>query len=282
MSPIGEPLEAVRSVSELLVVLHDAMRCHKAINDDCNVLHRDVSDNNILVVRKGKDGNDVHGLLIDFDCAIKRSALRRFGRPERTGTLPFMSIGNLSNSSVPRTMLDDWESLLYLVCWYGTFGINNNCTDLECSHNINKWCAGNDNDIADQKQSDLTNIVNFGNRIVNGFGKHDSNPGDSVILKKLAIHLHKFLFFNPKLGTPLDRPHHGTRTHLKNDDDDDIFLWNKKGRTSHKGRSAARAIKDVEPPSEPVDPFEMRVEKEEDIAEDLLSILEYYADLVRK
>ncbi|KAJ2089728.1 hypothetical protein IW138_003184 [Coemansia sp. RSA 986] len=128
MEPIGEPLNTSRSASELIAVLYDAMHCHKALSDECTILHRDISENNILVVR---DGSDVHGLLIDFDCALDRSAEKPPGRPERTGTLPFMSIGNLANSEIPRTMLDDWESLLYLVCWYDFGKHDSNAGDSE-------------------------------------------------------------------------------------------------------------------------------------------------------
>ncbi|KAJ1781708.1 hypothetical protein LPJ59_006986 [Coemansia sp. RSA 2399] len=172
-------------------------------------------------------------------------------------------------------MLDDWESLLYLVCWYGTFGINNNCTDQKCCHDINEWCAGSDNKIADQKRLDLSTVDNFGNRIVNDFGKHDSNDGDSEILKGLATDLHMALFFN----LDLDSPYHGTQIPIKMLSFG--YLRNKKGRAGHKDRSTVKATKDAEPPSEPVDPFEMRVKREEDIAEELLNILEYYAGLAR-
>ncbi|KAJ2618489.1 hypothetical protein GGI26_006536, partial [Coemansia sp. RSA 1358] len=122
MSPVGEPLETVRSVRELLIVLRDAMKCHFEIFTKCKILHRDISNNNILVVR-GRKGK-IHGLLIDFDCAIDSSLVGSNRRPERTGTLPFMSVANLENLPFERTMLDDWESLLYLVCWLGSYGIN--------------------------------------------------------------------------------------------------------------------------------------------------------------
>ncbi|KAJ1786851.1 hypothetical protein LPJ59_005847 [Coemansia sp. RSA 2399] len=101
-----------------------------------------------------------------------------------------------------------------------------------------------DNAIVDQKRSYLNTIENFRDRIVNGFGYHDSNTGDSEILKGLATNLHMALFFNPDLDT--------------------------------------EGTEDAETPSEPVDPFEMRVEKEKDMTEDLLNIFEYYVDLACK
>ncbi|KAJ2882748.1 hypothetical protein IWW38_005620, partial [Coemansia aciculifera] len=72
MSSMGERLGTVRDVKEFVTVLYDAMRCHHAIVEHCRILHRDISDNNILVVRKGDE--PVRGLLIDFDCAVNIDA----------------------------------------------------------------------------------------------------------------------------------------------------------------------------------------------------------------
>ncbi|KAJ2252240.1 hypothetical protein GGI13_003398 [Coemansia sp. RSA 455] len=121
MSQIGQRLHTLESVDEFITVVCDVMRCHNAIFKYCHILYRDISDNNILVIKQ--DGI-ARGLLIDFDCAIDTS-IEKAGttRPEMTGTLPFMSINNLSESNVKRTVLDDYESLLYLVCWSATLGI---------------------------------------------------------------------------------------------------------------------------------------------------------------
>ncbi|KAJ2546563.1 hypothetical protein GGH95_006816, partial [Coemansia sp. RSA 1836] len=121
MSTIGEPLRGVRGVKEFVTVLHDAMQCHYAIAKHCQILHRDISENNVLVVRQ-EDGA-VRGLLIDFDCAIDIDEEKTGARGEMTGTYPFMSLNNLSRSEVKRTSLDDWESMLYLLCLYATMGL---------------------------------------------------------------------------------------------------------------------------------------------------------------
>ncbi|PIA14240.1 hypothetical protein COEREDRAFT_47341, partial [Coemansia reversa NRRL 1564] len=64
MHGIGEPLKCVKSIPELIIVIRDVMRCHRAILDHCSILHRDISPNNILVSR---DNGTVRGMLIDFD-----------------------------------------------------------------------------------------------------------------------------------------------------------------------------------------------------------------------
>ncbi|KAJ2506547.1 hypothetical protein H4217_009000 [Coemansia sp. RSA 1939] len=51
MSPVGEPLKTAKSFDELIAVLADAMFCHDAVWSRCGILHRDISDNNTLVVR---------------------------------------------------------------------------------------------------------------------------------------------------------------------------------------------------------------------------------------
>ncbi|KAJ1661539.1 hypothetical protein EV178_006552, partial [Coemansia sp. RSA 1646] len=61
-------------------------------------------------------------MLIDFDHAIcedDKDAVRHF---ERTGTLPFMSVNNLEGGKLEHSLLDDWESLIYILCWIGTYG----------------------------------------------------------------------------------------------------------------------------------------------------------------
>ncbi|KAJ1727526.1 hypothetical protein LPJ61_004521, partial [Coemansia biformis] len=122
MSPIGRPLQTINTVDELIVVVHDVMCAHAAILEHCRILHRDISINNILI--RG-EGAQIVGMLIDFDYAVRTGgATGGQQNPDRTGTPPFMSIGNLELSSVERTALDDWESLIYILCWLGTIGIN--------------------------------------------------------------------------------------------------------------------------------------------------------------
>ncbi|KAI7827783.1 hypothetical protein BX661DRAFT_182443 [Kickxella alabastrina] len=43
---------------------------------------------------------------------------------EHIGTLNFMSVNNLEGNSNKRTELDDWEALIYVLVWLGTFGLN--------------------------------------------------------------------------------------------------------------------------------------------------------------
>ncbi|KAJ2505129.1 hypothetical protein H4217_009289 [Coemansia sp. RSA 1939] len=96
------------------------MRCRWQIIKECSILHRDVSLSNMLVCRD--DDGSVHGMLIDFDHAVDIDAKEQLIHAERTGTLQFMSVNNLARSHPRQTALDDWESMLYILCWAGTYG----------------------------------------------------------------------------------------------------------------------------------------------------------------
>ncbi|KAJ2560369.1 hypothetical protein IW140_006664, partial [Coemansia sp. RSA 1813] len=118
MKGVGKPLKELENVFELICVMADAMECHWEIYQRCKILHRDISTNNILFSGRG---SKIKGMLIDFDHAIcedDKDAVRHF---ERTGTLPFMSINNLEGGKTEHSLLDDWESLLFILCWIGTY-----------------------------------------------------------------------------------------------------------------------------------------------------------------
>ncbi|KAJ2781126.1 hypothetical protein H4R18_003068 [Coemansia javaensis] len=127
MSPVGSSIDNVGKEPSLIVVLEEAMRCHDGIFWECGILHGDISENNILAV-SDMAGGPPRGLLIDLDYAVQMDQVDVGAQPERVGTLPYMSIGNIAGTRAARTRLDDWESLLYLVCWLGTTGL----TQEEC------------------------------------------------------------------------------------------------------------------------------------------------------
>ncbi|KAJ2877726.1 hypothetical protein FB639_003639 [Coemansia asiatica] len=120
-TPIGLPISKANSVYDMLVIFADVMRCHYAIYKECKILHRDISIGNIMF-RRTDEG--VSGLLIDFDHSKDEEEDGGATHDMRTGTLPFMSINSLENNHTKRNVLDDWESLIYILCWIGTYGYN--------------------------------------------------------------------------------------------------------------------------------------------------------------
>ncbi|KAJ2104197.1 hypothetical protein GGI09_000244 [Coemansia sp. S100] len=178
MESIGKPLRTVKTAKEFVTVICDAMLCHYAIVDKCKILHRDISDNNILVVRMKDD--TVRGLLIDFDCAIDLSKEKMEVRGEMTGTFPFISLNNLTCSTVPRTSLDDWESVLYLLCWYTTIGFGTSEDRSEVRARLKnlpiaRWRNGTLDTIVDAKRSNLRSLNTFYYDIVRRFDERDKN-----------------------------------------------------------------------------------------------------------
>ncbi|KAJ2782860.1 hypothetical protein H4R18_002009 [Coemansia javaensis] len=162
MTPVGRPLRELASPYELVVAVAHAMRCHSEIVARCGILHRDISPNNIMFVRETDGG--IRGLLIDFDHAISLTCAPAEARQDRTGTLPFMSIGNLKQSDVERTALDDWESVIYILCWFGVIGLNSELVsydEIGKHPQLKKWVFGAHKEIAAEKRAHLDNGRHF-------------------------------------------------------------------------------------------------------------------------
>ncbi|KAJ2367267.1 hypothetical protein IW150_005716, partial [Coemansia sp. RSA 2607] len=185
MEPLGEPLRMAKVVDETIIAVEDAMEVYMAAWKGHGIMHRDISTSNILIRRDSQTGKLLNGALIDFDCAIMVTddEPRTDQRPNMAGTFPFMSINclaassgtDLCNSCVPRTILDDWESALYVLCWLGTFGINYHDSAAakhkisETNLPIGKWRTGSPEDVARNKMSDLTSRKNLHTRILRWF-----------------------------------------------------------------------------------------------------------------
>ncbi|KAJ2485003.1 hypothetical protein IWW37_006056, partial [Coemansia sp. RSA 2050] len=208
MTPIGEPLRSTRSVAEFVTVVCDAMRSHSAIVKHCGILHRDISDNNVLVYRA--NNGIARGVLIDFDYAIEVKPGSRENRKEMTGTFPFMSINNLMTSDVERTSLDDWESMVCLICLYATLGTvsgkRRTYEDL-AGFPIRFWRDDSLEMVLNFKRLHLSESTIFMEEIVEFFKADDDKDG---LLKNLAVLIHELLFQNPTLGSN----YHGTSRKL--------------------------------------------------------------------
>ncbi|KAJ2803058.1 hypothetical protein H4R20_003038 [Coemansia guatemalensis] len=218
-----------------------------------------------------------HGLLIDFDCAFDSSVARSPVRPERTGTLPFMSIGNLSKSLLPHNILDDWESLLYLICWTGTFGIQEPgpaATD-DRELLIKSWTVGSPESIATKKKSVMNDSSTFSREIL---GKFDQNQTDCWRLEDLADELHETLFYNDSLDDGQKALCHGAITlDLSNPQQKRTF----ERRFGHVfGLSSGVDVSKLG--SVVVDPFVERARHAQTITDDLLSKLQKYAESARE
>ncbi|KAJ2845299.1 hypothetical protein IWW36_004838, partial [Coemansia brasiliensis] len=261
IQPLGRPLHTFDSPYALIIILADAMDAHARILSNCEYLHRDLSINNILGL-VGEDGR-VKGLLTDHDCTIKVGEARKLW-PERTGTLPFMSICNLLGSPVDRTELDDWESLLYIICWLGIHGISKDDQQKYQAKMIamrkknplyyiplEKWEVGTFKQVAAAKQADLATAPEFKQKVL-GYFKIGSGYD---MLKALALALYRFLFSNPKLASV----YHGVNE-----------LQSSEVTITEEQILMGEVSETI------VDPFEKRSEKRKEIVESLLKAMEFY------
>ncbi|EDN11291.1 predicted protein [Histoplasma mississippiense (nom. inval.)] len=113
ISPAGRPIHRYKSRLELLTALRDAIKAHRSLYLDGNILHRDISENNIIITDPDKT-NGHSGMLIDLDLA-KEVGSGRSGARHQTGTMEFMAIEVLLN--IDHTYRHDLESFFYVLIW---------------------------------------------------------------------------------------------------------------------------------------------------------------------
>jgi serine/threonine protein kinase len=105
-SPAGRPLHAYKSVKELLEALRDAIAGHRSLLEDGKIIHRDISENNIIITEHASEG-DPKGRLIDLDLAKELGSVPS-GASHRTGTMQLMAIEVLQGKG--HTYRHDLES----------------------------------------------------------------------------------------------------------------------------------------------------------------------------
>ncbi|EQL31228.1 hypothetical protein BDFG_06403 [Blastomyces dermatitidis ATCC 26199] len=66
ISPAGRSIYRYKSPLELLKALRDVIKAHQPLYLDENILHRDISENNIIIINSDKT-DDLSGMLIDLD-----------------------------------------------------------------------------------------------------------------------------------------------------------------------------------------------------------------------
>ena len=113
ISPAGQSIRQFRSPAELVGTLRDAIKAHQSLYIDGRILHRDISENNIIITDP-KKADGFRGMLIDLDLA-KVVGGGPSGARHRTGTMQFMAIGVLQGDT--HTYRHDLESFFYVLVW---------------------------------------------------------------------------------------------------------------------------------------------------------------------
>ncbi|KAI1357222.1 serine/threonine-protein kinase Sgk2, partial [Xylaria arbuscula] len=85
ISPAGRVISDFRTVNELLAAIRDAIKGHQSLYETGNILHRDISSNNIIITKPETAGG-FNGMLIDLDLAKIRDS-GPSGARHQTGTM---------------------------------------------------------------------------------------------------------------------------------------------------------------------------------------------------
>ena len=156
ISPAGRATREFYSISELLLVLRDGIKAHRSLYFKGKILHRDISENNIIITDP-ETADGFTGVLIDLDLA-KVVGSGRSGARHQTGTMEFMAIQVLQR--VAHTYRHDLESFFYVLLWICArraweteFGCN--AADRPIKNVLKRWYTGTYDDIARNKRGDM-------------------------------------------------------------------------------------------------------------------------------
>ncbi|KAL2037319.1 hypothetical protein N7G274_010008 [Stereocaulon virgatum] len=201
---IPDPEKSVASaIKELLIALRDAINAHRSLYLKGNILHRDISENNIIITGTEKKDGNVAGMLIDLDLA-KVAGSGRSGARNQTGTMEFMAIEVLQG--IDHTYRHDLESFFYVLIWLCArrgWDLCKNPNGRPEESRLGMWYTGSFKNIADAKR---------GYMHVDGFEDILMEfPSDFNCVKPLCRRIRGILFFlleDGKLfkGTPPGPP----------------------------------------------------------------------------
>jgi len=114
IQPLGKPLDAFASITQLLEAIRDAIKAHWSLYQN-NILHQDISVWNIMIPEtRPLEPDGPRGILVDLDLAMELEDILPDGRT-RAGTPMFMAVGVLRCKH--HTYRHDLESFLYVLVW---------------------------------------------------------------------------------------------------------------------------------------------------------------------
>ncbi|GAW21703.1 hypothetical protein ANO14919_112270 [Xylariales sp. No.14919] len=190
VSPAGRIISNFKTTEDLLESMRDAIKAHQSLYITGNILHRNISSNNIIIT-KPETADNFKGMLIDLDLAKVRDS-GPSGAQHQTGTTQFMAVEVLH--MIEHTYRHDLESFFYVLLrmcarqsWSNGFAGEERPPKESL---LRKWETGNFKDIARTKEGDMT--VNSLERIMGEF------PEALDTVKPLCLRIRRILF-------PLDK-----------------------------------------------------------------------------
>ncbi|KAJ2162777.1 hypothetical protein GGF46_000338 [Coemansia sp. RSA 552] len=190
MEPAGDHLQTVTCEEELIIVLSDAMRLHRAAYEECGILHGDLSVDNIVVVRQAGQATP-RGMLINFENAVRVNSAEPAVPSAHARPALFRSIVDLLGLDIEQTVLDDWESLICVIDWQASVGIrpDDHVTENEIrEYPIFSWLEGSAEQVAETKRLHMNSADSFAQAVVGKF--EHKYP----LLARLAGYLRTALF----------------------------------------------------------------------------------------
>ncbi|KAH8100113.1 hypothetical protein BXZ70DRAFT_206800 [Cristinia sonorae] len=116
LNEVGLPLKAYTNSRELCNIVSQAMLAHAGAWVDAGVLHRDISDGNIVIYINYDDPTPTTtGLLIDWDLCKYRTELGNKSQRSRSGTWRFLSAALLNYPLKPNELADDLEAFYHVL-----------------------------------------------------------------------------------------------------------------------------------------------------------------------
>lgn len=209
VSPAGRPLDRFTSVTELLQALRDAIRAHRSLFLGGRILHRDISQNNIIITDPKKTGG-FSGMLIDMDLATtidENGKNTRTDSQRMTGTLKFMAIEVVelayrdAKLDLEHTYRHDLESFFYVfLSMCVSYGWS---TDKKTEADpFRNWYIGSHKEIVTSKRGGMER-GGFQSFVLNEFSPTFQH------VKGLAMALRDALFLlsaTLRTGTPREEP----------------------------------------------------------------------------
>lgn len=187
VSPAGRVINEFSAIKELLESMRDGIKAHRSLYVTGNLLHRDISSNNIIITEP-TTADDFKDMLIDLDLAEVRDVGPSGGR-HLTGTMQFMAVEVLRKTH--HTYRHDLESFFYVLLWMcarqsWSNGFSGKDEKAPTESLLRKWEIGGFKDIARFKVSDMT---------INGFEEIMGEfPEPLDIVKLLCLRIRKTLF----------------------------------------------------------------------------------------
>ncbi|KAG8425902.1 hypothetical protein J3459_008594 [Metarhizium acridum] len=201
VSPAGRVISDFKTIKELLESMRDATRAHQSLYTAGNILHRDISSNNIIITNP-ETADGFKGMLIDLDLAKVRDS-GPSGARHQTGTMQFMAIEVLRTAD--HTYRHDLESFFYVLLWMCARQSWNNGfggkKEPPRDSILRKWEMGTFEHIADAKVGHMT--INGLERVMDEF------PDIFDVVKPLCLKMRSIMFGDTArltIGTPSGDP----------------------------------------------------------------------------